>query len=77
MNIKDSIVKITLNGGLLGTGFYISRQGYVLTCAHLFKTLTDNEIEKVQVNNQKAEVKDRQYSENKDFAVLKVRFAPI
>lgn len=76
MDIKESIVKITYKDELLGTGFFISKQGYVLTCAHLFKDLSEDVLELVKVDNKSAKIIEREYSENSDFAVLKIDFLP-
>ena len=71
--VKQCTVKIgNSNHGVVGTGFFISSEGYLLTCAHVVEEAGG--LEELRVNDQEVNL-SLEYLENSitnDFAVLKV-----
>ncbi len=69
--VKACTVPIyTTDGDVKGTGFFISAEGYLLTCAHVVEEASG--WERVRVNGQKTELVYQGSSNCDDFAVLKL-----
>lgn len=68
--VKSCTVPIKTQAGIIGTGFFITKDGYLLTCAHVIDEAGG--YEKIKVQEKSVELVYRGSSFQNDVAVLRV-----